>query len=53
MATCVGGGLKSFKAGSFSIQLSQRLDVLLLKEKGMCQGYVQDRVGKIPDELKK
>ncbi len=48
----VGGGLKSFKAGSFSIQLSQRVDVVLLKEKGMWQGYVQGLVGKIPDELK-
>ena len=49
----VGGGLKSFRAGSFSIQLSQRLDVVLLKEKGIWQGYVQGLVGKIPDELKK
>ena len=47
----VGGGLKTFRAGSFSIQLSQRVDVVLLKEKGMWQGYVQGLVGKIPDEL--
>ena len=49
----VGGGLKSFKAGGFSIQLLQRVDVVLLKEMGMWQGYVQGLVGKIPDELKK
>ena len=48
----VGGGLKSFRAGVFSIQLSQRLDVVLLKEKGKWQGYVQGLIGKIPDELK-
>jgi hypothetical protein len=48
----VGGGLKSFKAGNFSIQLSQRLDMVLLKENGKWQGYVQGLEGNIPGELK-
>ena len=49
----VGGGLKSFRAGGFSINLSERLDMVLIKENGMWQGYVQGLEGNIPIELKK
>jgi len=49
----VGGGLKSFRAGGFSINLSERLDVVLIKEKDAWQGYVQGLEGDVPNELKK
>ena len=49
----VGGGLKSFVCGDFSIQLSERIDVVLIKENGIWQGYVQGLKDEIPNELKK
>lgn len=49
----VGGGLKSFRAGSFSLQLSERVDMALIKENGVWQGYIQGLNGKIPDGLKR
>ena len=49
----VGGGLKSFVCRDFSINLSERIDVILIKENGIWQGYVQGFNGKIPNELKK
>jgi hypothetical protein len=46
------GGLKSFKAGSFEINLDERLDIALwVDHKGKWQGIVQGCKGAIPADL--
>jgi len=46
--------LKSFKTGSFEINLKERLDVALWKDQnGKWQGIIQGGTGEIPAELKK
>jgi hypothetical protein len=47
-----GGGLKSFKTGSFEINLKERADVVLWKDaKGKWQGVLQGWDGDIPAGL--
>lgn len=48
----VGGGLKSFKTGSFEINLENRIDIALWKnDRGKWEGIIQGWKGKIPLEL--
>jgi hypothetical protein len=46
-----GGGLKSFKSADFSITMAERVDMVLLREKGEWRGYWQGLNTAIPDEL--
>ncbi|MEO6949384.1 MAG: hypothetical protein ABI123_07140, partial [Ginsengibacter sp.] len=48
-----GGGLKSFKTGSLSIDLTERMDIALFKEHGKWRGIVQGYKGKLPAALTK
>lgn len=45
------GGLKSVKAGSFSITLEKRADIVLIKEKGKWKGIIKGSTGEIPASL--
>ncbi|MEO9021829.1 MAG: hypothetical protein ABI237_19375 [Ginsengibacter sp.] len=48
-----GGGLKSFKTETFSIDLPERMDIALFKEHGKWRGIVQGYKGKLPATLTK
>ena len=45
------GGLKSLKAGSFTIELNERADIVLIKENGKWRGIIQGLEGNIPEVL--
>jgi hypothetical protein len=46
------GGLKSFQAGTFSLDLPERVDVALWREgRGGWHGVIQGRAGPIPEPL--
>ncbi len=46
------GGLKSFKAGNFEIQLDDRMDIAIwLNENGKYEGVIQGWEGEVPSQL--
>ncbi len=45
------GGLKSVKIGSFIIELEERADIALFKEKGKWHGVIKGAKGSVPEAL--
>lgn len=45
------GGLKSFSTGTFKLELPERMDIVLIKEKGKWRGILAGYTGTIPESL--